>query len=119
MSWSIGLMLNDLQIPSHLQTELEELASENYHEIDFEKDGNICFDGDAREHQDFLWEEWFQEFALSNQLNGVVIWASVECDNSGEIWGYVFESGKYSKLSMLTSLNILIKRIETDSETSG
>lgn len=109
MSWNIGLFYNNLKIPQNLQEDLEALAEEYYHCIYFGDDGLLCFDGDAMEHQDFLHEEWFRNFAQEHAISGSVVWGSVEGDNRGQLWGYNFWHGNYDRLNMKESLKFLLE----------
>lgn len=110
MSWNIGLFLNKLFIETpEARDELEDLCSDYDMYITIDHNNSIWFDGDAGEHQDFLWEDWFEVFAKKHKLTGTVIWGSVEGDNRGKIWGYELKKGKIKKLDMKESLKVLLK----------
>lgn len=93
MGWNIGVKTNSLEIPDELQASIIARAEDSGNYISFYKN-KICFDYDAMEYMDFLWQDWVEESLDHPSVNGDVVFISASGDNCGEIWGYRFIQGK-------------------------
>lgn len=97
MGWKIGVRENTLRMSDEVFNALA-TAAENEGNYIGMYNGLIEFDDNAMEWMDFLYNDWAIEILNDPSVNGDVVFASTEGDNSGDIWGYRFKNGKMSTL---------------------
>jgi len=100
MSWSIGVVKNDLKVSKECFEKLNAWAEDNdqclYHNSG---DGTIGFDHDAMEHMSApLYDDDFLGILKEYKVNGSVCFSSVEGDDAGENWGFQFTDGELKQL---------------------
>lgn len=100
MSWSIGLILDTIVLPDACEEELNALMDERGMDH-VAYDNELEFNADHMEHMDFLdGDQEVIDILLKHEVEGVVRFASVEGDNSGDMWEHRFKDGEYSQVAI-------------------
>lgn len=93
MSWSIGLILNTVNISDDCADELNALMDERGSN-NIAYDNCLEFNPDDMEYMDYLnGDTELIEILIKHNATGVVRFASVEGDNSGSMWEHRFDDG--------------------------
>ncbi len=96
MSWSIGLVTNEVEISKACAKELFEVQDKDelwYDVRDVTDSGRLTFNTDHAEHMDYLGsiDNRITDVLRKHKVKGDICFGSLEGDNDGSFWGYRFD----------------------------